>query len=266
MEEIDRLNRDFGVGAISFRDDLFTFKEDHTRELCDRIVSSGLNIPWKCQTRVDRVSAGLLRSMRRAGCTLVSFGVESGSETVLKKMRKGITKAQVERAFAWCREAGMPSIAYFMIGTPWETPETIDETISFAKRLPSTGSTFFLATPYPGTELEEEFRRAGWPIPDDLDVYVHARSLIHRADTRVGGVRRSQGLLSLPVPPRRAGGPFRPPEGPARLPPPPPCLSQETEPRRVSQQRGPGFAGSPGAAVGPATVITFRRRRGASPP
>jgi radical SAM superfamily enzyme YgiQ (UPF0313 family) len=193
MEEINRLNRDFGVGAISFRDDLLTFNEDHTRELCDRIVSSGLKIPWKCQTRVDRVSAGLLRSMRRAGCTLVSFGVESGSEAIMKKMRKGITKAQVERAFAWCREAGMPSIAYFMIGTPWETPETIEETISFAKRLPSTGSTFFLATPYPGTELEEEFRRAGWPIPDDLDVYVHARALIHRADTGSG---ESDGLRS----------------------------------------------------------------------
>jgi len=176
VQELDRLKHGHGIGGFVFRDDLFTFREDHTRELSERIVSGGLKVPWQCQTRVDRVTVDLLRSMRRAGCTLVSFGVESGSEYILEKMRKGIMKEQVERAFACCREAGMPSAAYFIIGTPWETPATIEETISFARELPSTSSAFFLATPYPGTELEAEFRRAGWPVPGDLDDYVHSRA------------------------------------------------------------------------------------------
>jgi radical SAM superfamily enzyme YgiQ (UPF0313 family) len=111
--------------------------------------------------------------MRQAGCISVDFGVESGSEEILGRLGKNTTKDQARKAFQHCRALGLSTRAFFMIGTPWETPQTVEETISFAKELRPTISLFFLAVPYPGTALREEFSKAGWPIPDNYDEYRH---------------------------------------------------------------------------------------------
>ena len=92
---------------------------------------------------------------------------------MLKKLRKGATVDQARRAFADCHAEGVPTRAFFMLGTPWETPETVDETIALARELRPTFSIFFLATPYPGSELREAFRAAGWDLPRDPADYRH---------------------------------------------------------------------------------------------
>ena len=173
LEEICRLHRDHEISAFAFRDDIFTLDRDKTRALCDRISSERLNILWDCETRVDRVDLDLLERMRLAGCISVDFGVESGSEEILGRLGKNTTRDQARKAFQYCRELGLSTRAFFMIGTPWETPQTVEETISFAKELRPTISLFFLAVPYPGTALREEFSKAGWTIPDDYDEYRH---------------------------------------------------------------------------------------------
>lgn len=173
MEEIHQLYKNYGIGGFGFRDDIFTHDMDRARELCDTIRAERLRINWMCETRVDRVDFDLLRRMKRAGCVTVEFGVESGNDDIRRKLRKITTKDQIRQAFRYCHELKIPSMAFFMIGTPWETPQTVEETIAFAKELRATMTIFFLATPFPGTELRKEFLKAGWNIPKNYDAYKH---------------------------------------------------------------------------------------------
>jgi len=173
LEEIRRLHEGYDIGAFGIRDDIFTFNKNHTINLCDALLTEGLDIVWDCETRVDMVDFDLLKQMKQAGCIGIDFGVESGSEKILSKIGKKITKDEARKAFQYCRKLGLPTRAFFIIGTPWETHETVNETISFAKELRPTVSHFFLATPYPGTRLRQEFAKAGWPIPSDYDDYRH---------------------------------------------------------------------------------------------
>jgi radical SAM superfamily enzyme YgiQ (UPF0313 family) len=173
LGEIIQLHENYEIGAIGFRDDIFTFKRYHTLELCDAIIAERLDIIWDCEARVDMVDYDLLNRMKQAGCVRVDFGVESGSEKILYKIGKKITKDDARKAFQYCRQLGLPTRAFFIIGTPWETRETVNETISFAKEIRPTVCHFFLATPYPGTRLQEEFIKAGWPIPSNYDEYRH---------------------------------------------------------------------------------------------
>jgi radical SAM superfamily enzyme YgiQ (UPF0313 family) len=173
LEEIRRLQGDYGIGAFEFRDDIFTLNMDRARELCDAMVAERIRIIWDCETRVDRVDLDLLRRMKRAGCVRVDFGVESGSEESLERIGKKFTKDEARKAFAYCHEVGLPTRAFFMLGMPWDTPQTVAETVAFAKELRPTMSMFFLAMPYPGTRLRSEFAKAGWPVPDNYDDYRH---------------------------------------------------------------------------------------------
>jgi radical SAM superfamily enzyme YgiQ (UPF0313 family) len=173
LEELNLLYREHGIRAFAFRDDIFTLDMEHSRELCDALLAQKMKIFWTCGTRVDCVDRELLKRMKRAGCICVDFGVESGNDEILKKLRKRISKDQARQAFRYCHEVGMPTRAFFMIGTPWETRASVDETISFAKELRASKSTFFVATPYPGSELREAFIKAGWRVPDNYADYRH---------------------------------------------------------------------------------------------
>lgn len=173
LEEIRQLHLNHGIGSIKFVDDIFTIDMDRAREFCSALQAEKFQVFWTCQTRVSSVDLDLLRRMSQAGCVCVEFGIESGSDHVRKKLRKKTSKDEIRRAFRYCHEVGMPSTAFFMIGTPWETPETIEETISLAKELRATMTLFFLATPFPGTELREEFLKKGWDVPSDHADYQH---------------------------------------------------------------------------------------------
>jgi len=173
LEEIRRLHTRHGIGSFRFVDDMFTVDMDRTREFCDALRAESFHVFWNCQTRVASVDLDLLKKMKRAGCTCVALGIESGSDYIREKLRKKTTKEEIRRAFRYCHEVGMPTMASFMIGTPWETPQTIEETISLAKELRPTIPIFFLATPFPGTELREEFLKKGWEVPSDHADYEH---------------------------------------------------------------------------------------------
>jgi len=173
LEEIRRLHLRHGIGSFRFVDDMFTVDMDRTREFCDALRAESFHVFWNCQTRVASVDLDLLKKMKQAGCTCVAFGIESGSDHIREKLRKKTTKEEIRRAFRYCHEVGMPSMASFMIGTPWETPQTIEETISLAKELRPTIPIFFLETPFPGTELREEFLKKGWNVPSDYSDYQH---------------------------------------------------------------------------------------------
>lgn len=194
LEEIRILHTHYGIGSFRIVDDIFTLDMERARKFCDALSAENYRIFWNCMTRVASVDLDLLKRMKKAGCICVDFGIESGSDYIREKLRKKLSKDQARQVFNYCHEIGMPCMAFFMIGTPWETPQTIEETISFAKELRATITLFFLATPFPGTELREEFIKKGWPVPSDYDAYQHyieGKRFVAKADSDTDGEIRN---------------------------------------------------------------------------
>jgi anaerobic magnesium-protoporphyrin IX monomethyl ester cyclase len=156
---------DLGLRNVHMYADLFTVNRAQVMGLCEGMVREGLDFRWTCNSRVDFVDAEMLAAMARAGCWLISWGIESASEAIRKGVRKGTRDEQIERALRWSREAGIMNWGYFIIGLPGETEETIRQTIDVAKRLPLDLALFHIAAPYPGTPFFFEVVEKGWFRP-----------------------------------------------------------------------------------------------------
>ena len=173
IDELRHMSREYDVRGFMFTDDTFTLNRDRVAGLCEAIQAAHLRVSWLCMTRVDLVDEEILRSMKSAGCVGITFGLESGSQRVLDQMDKGFTLDQAKRALAACRKVGIGTNAYFMLGTPWETPDSLAQTIAFSKKLKASSSLFLAATPYPGTRMREEWVRRGLPLPSVSSRYRH---------------------------------------------------------------------------------------------
>ena len=156
VDELAYLNT-LDFNQINIADDLFTAAPKHCLAVCDEILTRGLDTKWTSFARVDTVSFKVLQRMKAAGCTAVSFGVESGNPDMLKRIKKGITLDQVIDAVNMCNDAGITPHASFILGLPGETVETIQETVAFGEKLKSMGVLhgFHLLAPFPGTEVRE---------------------------------------------------------------------------------------------------------------
>jgi anaerobic magnesium-protoporphyrin IX monomethyl ester cyclase len=161
MQEL-RLLRDLGIRNIHMYADLFTINRDQVMGLCERIVNERLDIKWTCNSRVDYVDEEMLAAMGHAGCWMISWGIESGNEAILKRAHKGADPKKARQALLWARQAGIKNWGYFIIGLPGETVETIRQTIDFAKSLPLELALFHIAAPYPGTPFFFEVVEKGW--------------------------------------------------------------------------------------------------------
>jgi radical SAM superfamily enzyme YgiQ (UPF0313 family) len=164
MKELWRLN-ELGIHNIHMYADLFTVNRAQVMELCQRIVDEGLKIRWTCNSRVDYVDEEMLAMMGKAGCWMISWGIESGNEAILKRAHKGTDPTKAAESLMWARKAGIKNWGYFIIGLPGETPETIRQTIDFAKGLPLELALFHIAAPYPGTPFFFEVVENGWFRP-----------------------------------------------------------------------------------------------------
>ena len=161
VEELWALNK-LGVHNIHMYADLFTVNREQVVDLCNLIIKEGLKIRWTCNSRVDYVDEEMLRLMGKAGCWLISWGIESGNEQILKNARKGNDPRKAERALRWAKAAGIKNWGYFIIGLPGETEETIRQTIDFSKKLPLDLALFHVASPYPGTPFFFQVMENGW--------------------------------------------------------------------------------------------------------
>ena len=136
-----------------FWSDIFNIDKDWTMKLCQAIIDSGLKITWSANTRADTADLEMAEMMYKSGCRLVSIGVESGSQYMLEKMGKKITLNDVRRTVKVFKKAKIRIYNYFVIGLPWETEETVEETIKFAIELNSDFISFYTATPLPGSRF-----------------------------------------------------------------------------------------------------------------
>jgi radical SAM superfamily enzyme YgiQ (UPF0313 family) len=161
LEELRFLHERYRIRTVSFFDETFTMNKKRVRELCEGIRRERLDIRWYCNTRVHLVDPELLRAMRAAGCSGISFGVESGNQEILNKVSKQATVGQAENAIRWAKEAGIKTYCAFILGLPGETRETAMDTIRFALQALPNGAQFNVLAPYPGTELYETLRHQG---------------------------------------------------------------------------------------------------------
>ncbi len=164
MEELWLLKK-LGMNNIHMYADLFTVNREQVMGLCELMIKENIDIKWTCNSRVDYVDEEMLQMMAKAGNWLISWGIESGNEQILRHARKGAYPDKAERALTWARAAGIRNWGYFIIGLPGETEETIRQTIDFSKQLPLDIALFHVAAPYPGTPFFFEVIKKGWVRP-----------------------------------------------------------------------------------------------------
>jgi len=164
LEEMWVLKK-LGINHIHMYADLFTVSRDQVVKMCELMIEQKINITFTSNSRVDYVDEEMLKLMGQAGCKLISWGIESGSEQVLKHARKGAYPDKAEKALRWAKQAGIMNWGYFIIGLPTETEATIRQTIDFAKKLPLDIALFHVAAPYPGTPFFFEVVKEGWFRP-----------------------------------------------------------------------------------------------------
>jgi radical SAM superfamily enzyme YgiQ (UPF0313 family) len=182
VDEMEHLVRHYGVDDIYFDDDTMTIDRERLLEICRLIQERELKVHWIAMGRVDTVDEELLSEMRKAGCDNVYLGVESGSPEILKRLKKGIQLSQVEKAFEIARKVGIKTQAFFMLGGPGETKETLKETIDFAVKIDPDNAQFAAAVPYPGTEMYEEANRRGYLKAQTWEDYA-ARDIVLETET-----------------------------------------------------------------------------------
>jgi len=161
VDEIELLMKEYGVKEFFISDDNFTLIKEHTTEICKEILRRKLDIPWACPggVRIDRLDHELLQIMKKAGCHLLGFGIESGDQEILVRAKKNLDLKSVSKVIKEAKEAGITTYGFFIMGLLGETPQTLRRTIDFAKSLPLDRAWFNILVPYPGTEIFNEFTR-----------------------------------------------------------------------------------------------------------
>jgi len=144
-----------GYKNFEINDDCFTFDIKRAEEICDLIIRNKLGIKFQLYNgiRVDRVTETLLYKMKKAGCSFISYGCETGNEEVIKKIGKNITLEQVRQAVNWTNKTGIDNAVNFIVGHKEETYYQALDSLKFAEKLPSDFVNFYNLVPYPGTEV-----------------------------------------------------------------------------------------------------------------
>ncbi|MBS3165653.1 radical SAM protein [Candidatus Woesearchaeota archaeon] len=161
MKVINWLHKDYGIVDFFFVDDHFTVNKERAMKICNAIIDSNLDITWSVIGRVDYVDVEMLKMMKKAGCKQVSFGLESGSQQILDFLKKGVTLDKMRYGVRITKEIGMEVKGLFMVGTPTETKETLDETMNFIKELKLDFVNVGAFTPIPGAEIYEDAKKYG---------------------------------------------------------------------------------------------------------
>jgi radical SAM superfamily enzyme YgiQ (UPF0313 family) len=171
VDEVKYLRKRYGIRSFVFADDLFVVNKKRVYEICDLFHKEQINLQWITSARVNLVDEELLYAMKEAGCIALGFGVESGSQKILDNIKKNVTVEQARIAIELCKKVGINPVCSYMIGNVGETRDTIFETVSFIRENTlEQGASFFITTPYPGTEIYELAKQAG-KIKDEVALF-----------------------------------------------------------------------------------------------
>jgi anaerobic magnesium-protoporphyrin IX monomethyl ester cyclase len=155
IDELEWSYHNTGARLFFFFDDTFSAKKERAILMCDEIIRRKLKVECFCLTRVDCLDFDILKKMKQAGFNQITCGIESGNQNILNILRKGTTLEQYEKAYGWMDKLRMETRGSFILGSPYETAETIEDSIRFAKKLPLYRIGVNIMTPYPGSPVHE---------------------------------------------------------------------------------------------------------------
>ncbi len=156
-----------GTRFFYFSDDTFLINKTLVIDICRKIIERNLKISWFAISRVDLVSKEVLYWMRLAGCTQISYGVESGSEKIRHFLNKNIQSEQIKKAFRLTTHYGILARAYFIYGSPGENRDTIQETIDLIHEIKPLSAIFYILDIFPGTTLYDMYLKQSG-LTDDI--------------------------------------------------------------------------------------------------
>ncbi len=159
-----------GYREIWFRDETFTVFKKRNEKICDYLIDNDVDITWICNARIGTVTKESMRKMKKAGCHMIKFGVESGVQRILDNVKKNIKITNTRKTFRWAHEVGIDTHAHVMLGMPGENKKTVNQTINFIKEIDPTTATFGICTPYAGTPLFEEVKKKDPSIKDGSSI------------------------------------------------------------------------------------------------
>ncbi len=171
VEEMHKVARDHGVKDVAIVDSTFTPNKRRLLAMLDAMEANPPPVTWTCSCRANILDEGSLRRMKALGCWKIRIAIESGNDEILKRIRKGISKAQFEKTVGNAARIGLQVKAFFMLGHLGETRQTMQDTLDFALTLPLTDATIQITTPLRGTPLFEECRKHGELISHEDQMY-----------------------------------------------------------------------------------------------
>ena len=189
VDEVRYVNQRFQVKNIYFMDLEFGLNRKYLITLCKELAALNLGVQWCWQTRVTDVDGEVLEWMKKAGCRLIHFGVEAGSDRILGQTGKGITVSDSVRALDLTRKAGIRTALFMNFGFPGETPSEMNATVDLAIRLNPTYAAFHLIVPFPGTKLAHQTGLDMAAFPPHL--YPHFNFVDHDLKTLKSVLRRA---------------------------------------------------------------------------
>jgi radical SAM superfamily enzyme YgiQ (UPF0313 family) len=171
IDEIKYLQKTYLIKQFHFYDDTITCRKTYITELCQRFIDEKLNLHWSCFARVDTVDEEVLAIMKKSGCFVIMYGVESLDETILRDVNKGINVEQINKALILTRKAKIESRISLIIGTPTETHETLAKTKRDLLKLDTDFFQAFIAVPMPGSQFYIDAKTEGRVINENWEDY-----------------------------------------------------------------------------------------------
>lgn len=167
INEIEFLIEKYGARVINIEDDTFTVDVKRVEEICNEIIKRKIKIFWQCYSSVNIQDFAMYKKMKKAGCEMVRFGVESASFAAQKHAHKNLSVEKIKNGFSLAKKAGLKTFGTFTFGLPGETKESINETIKLAIELNPYAVQFSYIVAYPGTILYEEAKKNNWLIKEN---------------------------------------------------------------------------------------------------
>jgi anaerobic magnesium-protoporphyrin IX monomethyl ester cyclase len=158
IQEIIFLKENLGIKSLRFIDDTFTVHAKRVIDICKRLIDLKMDIGWTCLSRVDTLTDEMIPWMKKAGCKRIYFGIESGSEKVLRYLNKNVNLSTALSALHKCKENGIETLGFFIVGAPVETEDDFHASVNFAIEADFDYITVSELIPYPGTEFYESVK------------------------------------------------------------------------------------------------------------
>lgn len=165
IQEATYVKEKYGAKAIAFADELFGYNKETLREFCNAVNEANLGLPWGAMTKIGIFDREDFQMMYDAGCRWLEFGVESGSQSTLARMKKGMKLSRVEEDLQICRELGIITLCYFIVGFPEETEEELKETCRLVNKIDYTRFVCSYFSPLPGSEIFDKLVEEGRITP-----------------------------------------------------------------------------------------------------